>query len=465
MAEFSPIISGIRPRRTRVSSFTLFNRPQEQQRADDLRTTLALQQNKVAFENINSSILNLSAQVNALSSSLTGIAQRVREDSALDQAREAQKRRQEEILAEQKLREGKESVVERKMQSALLKPVRKVGEKARFTLDRLGRFFMILLGGFLGNMALSTIGALVSGDKERLEQLKKKFLDNIGVVSGIFLLFSGGFSTILGYITRLSSRLGSSAFRNLLLRPINGLLNFIKGGVAAVAAGLGLKKLKNKITRKPAAPTATTATATSAAAATTSAAASTVASSSSTPSRTRRVLGGSLLAPALTAGAELLQGSTVGETLAATTGVIGTSTLLNSLQFVLGSRVKAPLAIASLLAIPFVSEKSKEFYSQTGIGDDFPFLNKTVNLLGGKKEPEIKPKGKGGDEMSLRNPDDNGGNVVVFNNRSEEPSVPPMNTGGNLGSANSLPDIPTTPDDRWNFYIAGSETVYGTGWA
>ena len=464
MAEFSPIISGIRPRRTRVSSFTLFNRPQEQQRGDDFRTTLALQQNRVAFENINSSILNLSAQVNALSSSLTGIAQRVREDSALDQAREAQKQRQEKILAEQKLREGKESVVERKMQSALLKPVRKVGAKARFTLDRLGRFFMILLGGFLGNMALSTIGALVSGDKEKLEKLKKIFLDNIGVVGGIFLLFSGGFSTILGYITRLGSRLGGSAFRTLLLKPINGLLNFIKGGVSAVAAGLGLKKLKKKLTRKPAAaPAATTSTATSAAAATTSAAASTLASSS-TPGRTP-LRSFPFLAPALTAGAELLQGSTVGETLAATTGVFGTSTLLNSLQFVLGARAKAPLMVASLLAVPFVSQKSKELYSQTGISDDFPFLNNTVNLLGGKTEPEIKPKGRGGDEMSLRNPDDNGGNVVVFNNRSEEPSVPPMNTGGNLGRGNSLPDIPTTPDDRWNFYIAGAESVFGTGWA
>ena len=464
MAEFSPIISGIRPRRTRVSSFTLFNRPQEQQRGDDFRTTLALQQNRVAFENINSSILNLSAQVNALSSSLTGIAQRVREDSALDQAREAQKQRQEKILAEQKLREGKESVVERKMQSALLKPVRKVGAKARFTLDRLGRFFMILLGGFLGNMALSTIGALVSGDKEKLEKLKKTFLDNIGVVSGIFLLFSGGFSTILGYITRLGSRLGGSAFRTLLLKPINGLLNFIKGGVSAVAAGLGLKKLKKKLTRKPAAPsTATTSTATSAAAATTSAAASTLASSS-TPGRTPP-RSFPFLAPALTAGAELLQGSTVGETLAATTGVFGTSTLLNSLQFVLGARAKSPLMVASLLAVPFVSQKSKELYGQTGISDDFPFLNNTVNLLGGKTEPEIKPKGRGGDEMSLRNPDDNGGNVVVFNNRSEEPSVPPMNTGGNLGRGNSLPDIPTTPDDRWNFYIAGAESVFGTGWA
>ena len=40
-----------------------------------------------------------------------------------------------------------------------------------------------------------------------------------------------------------------------------------------------------------------------------------------------------------------------------------------------------------------------------------------------------------------------------------------MNTGGNLGRGNSLPDIPTTPDDRWNFYIAGAESVFGTGWA
>ena len=272
MAEFSSPIAGgsLRIRRSRVSSFSFLNRPQEQQSREDFRTTLALQQNRLAFDNINSSLINLSNQVNVLSASLDGIAQRVREDSALDQAREAQKIRQEEILAEQQLKEGKESVVERKMQSSLLKPIGKIGNKARFTLGRLSNFFMILLAGFLGNIALSTISALISGDKERLEELKQKFLKNIGVVTGIFLLFSGGLTTILGYIARINVKLGSSVFRNLLLRPVNALINLVKEGVKGVAKGLGL------------APKAAATTAATTAAATTAATTATTATTTAT---------------------------------------------------------------------------------------------------------------------------------------------------------------------------------------
>lgn len=237
MAEFSsPIASGLRIRRSRVSSFTFLNRSQEQPR-EDFRSTLALQQNRIAFDNINSSLINLSAQVNALSASISTIGEQVRQTSAIEQAREAQKQRQEQMLAEQQLREGKESVVERKMQSALLKPVRKVGEKAQFTLGRLASFFTILIGGFLGNLAIQTISALVTGDKEKLDQLKKKFLDNIGTVAGIFLALNGGFGFIFSILGRLTARLAGAAFRNLLIRPVQLLLDLIRGTAGQLFPG------------------------------------------------------------------------------------------------------------------------------------------------------------------------------------------------------------------------------------
>ncbi len=99
---------------------------------------------------------------------------------------------------------------------------------------------------------------MISGDKERLEELKQKFLKNIGVVGGIFLLFSGGLTTILGYLTRLGARLGSAVFRNLLIRPVNALINLVKEGVKGVARGLGLapKAAPKAPPAKPAPPKA-----------------------------------------------------------------------------------------------------------------------------------------------------------------------------------------------------------------
>jgi hypothetical protein len=472
MAEFSsPIAGGLRIRRTRVSSFSFLNRPQDQQPREDFRTTLALQQNRLAFDNINSSLINLTNQVTALSASLDGIAQRVREDSALDQAREAQKVRQEQILAEQKLREGKESVVERKMQSALLRPVRKVGEKARFTLGRLSNFFMILLGGFLGNMALSTISALISGDKERLEELKQKFLKNIGVVGGIFLLFSGGLTTILGYLTRLGARLGSAVFRNLLIRPVNALINLVKEGVKGIARGLGLApKTKPPVVTKPAPkpPAKAPPAAKPGGGKGKPGAPGSTAGAKPGGGFGRNVAKGGLLGGLTNVIYDAIFGSTVGELFASGGAGLLSGGGLAAAAYVLGAKFTVPLTIAGLFGVPFLSSAAKNLYAESGIGKDNPFLSTEINLgnlFTGEgpfiQTPELKPAKKD-EDLSLRNPDDTGGNVNVINTETSS-NVGNVQSNKNLGSANYLPSIPTAPED--NFYVTSSQLIYNTGWA
>ena len=467
MAEFSPIITTLRPRRTRVSSFTFLNRPQEQQPREDYRTTLALQQNRLAFDNINSSLVNLSAQVTALSASLDGIAQRVREDSALDQAREAQKRRQEEILAEQKLREGKESVVERKMQSALLRPVRKIGNKARFTLGRLANFFMILLGGFLGNMALSTISALVSGDKERLEELKQKFLKNIGVVGGIFLLFSGGLTTILGYLTRLGARLGSAVFRNLLIRPVNALINLVKEGVKGVARGLGLRpKTPPKAPpAKPAPPKAPPAAKPGGG----------KPGGAAPPSKAGKPGGGlkgfgksvgtqGLFTLGFSSAIDLAFGESIGSSLAGGVGAAVPSSLFAGLAYIAPKNLafQLPIGIGALISSYLGYKAGRTFYSENVKTDPENWLNTSFDLRNlFNEKPVIQRPGSGDNLQSLKEPD-TGGNVTVINNESTA-SAANVQKNKNLGSANYLPSVPTAPDD--NFYITSSQLVYNTGWA
>jgi len=466
MAEFSPIITTLKPRRTRVSSFTFLNRPQEQQPREDFRTTLALQQNRLAFDNINSSLVNLTNQVTALSASLDGIAQRVREDSALDQAREAQKRRQEEILAEQKLREGKESVVERKMQSALLRPVRKIGNKARFTLGRLANFFMILLAGFLGNMALSTISALISGDKERLEELKQKFLKNIGVVGGIFLLFSGGLTTILGYLTRLGARLGSAVFRNLLIRPVNALINLVKEGVKGVARGLGLApKAPPKPPAKPAPPKAPPA-----------AKPGGKPGGAAPPAKTTKPGGGlksfgksvgkqGLFSLGFSTAIDLAFGESIGSSLAGGFGAAAPASLFAGLAYIAPKNLlfQLPIGVGALISSYLGYKGGRNFYSENVKTDPESWLNTSIDLrnLFNEKPVIQRPKGSGDNLQSLKEPD-TGGNVTVINNESTA-SAGNVQKNKNLGSANYLPSIPTAPDD--NFYITSSQLVYNAGWA
>jgi len=463
MAEFSsPIAGGLRIRRTKVSSFSFLNRSQNQQVGVDYGTTLALQQNSIAFNNINSSLVNISAQVNALSASLDGIAQRVREDSALDQAREAQKVRQEQILAEQKLREGKESVVERKMQSALLRPVRKIGNKARFTLGRLANFFMILLGGFLGNMALSTISALISGDKEKLEELKEKFLKNIGVVTGIFLLFSGGLTTILGYLTRLGARLGSAVFRNLLIRPVNALINLVKEGVKGIARGLGLKLKKPPSKTPPPKPTRPAKPPSGAPKGGKSGGGKgTATSGRPSSSGTFRSTSG------ITFLTEFLFGSTVGESGASALGAgAGAKTAQVLSNVLLGPRLGAIKTAITLIAGFTSSQAFKQLYQQSDLNKN-PALGTSIDIFGAFtgdpiiKTPEIKSSNNGQEVSSLKE-SDTGGNVTVITNESTA-SAGNVQKNKDLGSANYLPSVPTALAD--NFFATHSQLVYNTGWA
>ena len=54
----------------------------------------------------------------------------------------------------------------------LQKPLQKVGQKAQGVLARLGRFFTILLAGFLGGQALKFIGGLITGNKNALMEVR-----------------------------------------------------------------------------------------------------------------------------------------------------------------------------------------------------------------------------------------------------------------------------------------------------
>lgn len=247
--------------RTRVSPYTFLGRSKEQQK-DDSDTTVALRQNQIALLNVNNSLARIAEQVSVLSASLQGVVSQVKETSTLENLKEQQKAKQEQILAERQIREGKESQVETKIQAALAAPLQKIGAKAQGTLFNLSRFFNILLGGFLLNKILKSTSELSEQGQLTFKNLGDKIAKDLAIVGGIFLGINGGFSAALSTIIRVSSFITRMAARNFLLRPFN-LIMGLAGKVLNAVRGLAL----------PAAA-ATTAAATAAAAAPTAASAS-----------------------------------------------------------------------------------------------------------------------------------------------------------------------------------------------
>ena len=423
--------------RTRVSPYTFLGRSQQQQR-DDSDTTVALRQNQIALLNVNNSLTRIAEQVSVLSASLQGITTQIKETSTLETLKEQQKARQEQILAERQIREGKESQVETKIQAALVAPLQKVGAKAQGSLANLGRFFNILLGGFLLNKILTTAADLSENGNLTLKNLGDKIVKDLLVVGGIFLGVNGGFSAVLGTITRLASTLTRVAFRGLLLRPIQlvfGLAGGILGKIKSLIPKLGLGAAA---TTTASAAAASVAPSTAASAAATTAGAGANATRAGAP---RAGKPGGPMIGARTAGftaaiVNLFTGGSIGES-----GTAGVLAALPSLV-----RLGGFPGLAASIALPFfapqiygaIKPTVEQYLPQLGMTKDDIFKS-----LAGSNQRNLKPEGKRTTVTTLNVNDSNG-------SQSEVPAT--------FGSTTSLPAVSSSNPE--NFYLLYSQMHY-----
>ena len=228
----SPLTGGIRAVRRTVSS-SVFGAPQTpaQPQADPITTNL-IQQNTLALNNIAGQLTNISQQVSGLNSGLVAVKENLAVSDTLERQREAAKQNREAVLAEQGLREGKESQIESRIQNALTFPVRRLAQKTQFGLSRLTNFFLILTGGWLTNTVVNLINAQADGNVDLLRELKNTLQRQLLIAAGTVVALSLGFKAVLGGLGFLASsalRLGRGG---LLRQPF-----------AAIAAGILSGKL------------------------------------------------------------------------------------------------------------------------------------------------------------------------------------------------------------------------------
>jgi len=337
--------------RGRITAYSFLGKSAEKQK-EDSDTSIALRQNQIAILNVNNSLNRITEQVAILSTSLQGISNQIRENSVIENLKEQQKARQEQILAEQQIREGKESQVERKIQGALVEPLQRVGAKTQGSLFNLSRFFNLLLGGFLATRVIKSASELSESGQLSLKNLFGKIIKDLAIVGGIFIGINGGFSTALSSISRLAGLLGRVGLNNILLRPFNlimslagSVLESVKGLVVPTAAAAGAAAV-TAATAGPslAAPAAAVAATTAAAAAPPSGS-----RSSSLPMFGRNVAG------PLSAVLNFFTGGSVGESLTA-----GGLSILPSILRMGG----LPGLIASI-GLPILAPKAYEYVKPT----------------------------------------------------------------------------------------------------
>ena len=210
--------------------------------------------------NFEKNIITINTSLLTLQQGLKVVSDKLELSDSLRKIRDANEKKRDQQLADQQLREGKESLVEKKMQSVLVAPLQKIGGKAQSIFAGLFKFFNTILLGIIGTRGIQVIGELIKGNKNFMETIKSKIVKELGVATGIFLAINGGLAIALRSIIRLTGFIGRMAFTNLLARPLRRIFElasqgaFLRGarsgpGGAIIPPG-DLSKSKGKVKSK-----------------------------------------------------------------------------------------------------------------------------------------------------------------------------------------------------------------------
>ena len=235
----SPIGRGIRGIRRMISS-SFFGVPRQSQ--DDSITNDLLTQQSLKLTLVSGQLQNISKQLTVLDFNLQGIKNNLAVSDRLDRQREAERLKRNRILAEQGLREGKESELEKKIQTALFKPIQRIAVKTRGILERLTKFLFTLAGGWLAVTGIDLLQAMSEGNVEKINELKTKFFVGLGVITGTFTVISIGIKKTVGMLGVFAGNLARVAFGGILkssLRGVQNLLGVLVRQVGKIRLGSG----------------------------------------------------------------------------------------------------------------------------------------------------------------------------------------------------------------------------------
>ena len=232
MVEISPIFG----RGPRISASAYTGRAVAPMAVDGgAETRTLITKNSLQLGIVANQIQGLTAQMQSLSGSLSVIASNLSAAQTLQRQKDEQELELENRLAQQKLREGKESVIEKKIQAAALAPAQKLASRAQFTLGRLQNFFISIFGGWLLNQGVQTLKALSEGNRDKLNEIALNVTKNLAIISGIYVGIKLGIAAILGTFSVLGVKLLALAAIGLFTKPGRQLIQFV-ADAAQIAA-------------------------------------------------------------------------------------------------------------------------------------------------------------------------------------------------------------------------------------
>tara|TARA_A100001201_G_scaffold39309_2_gene41062 strand:+ start:2124 stop:3605 length:1482 start_codon:yes stop_codon:yes gene_type:complete len=222
MVSSFPIIG----RRSTVSTAAFTGRATAPVQQDPVTTKL-LNQNSLQLGLVATQITNLNTQVASLNTTLQAISTGLATSQAVERQKEEAEQARESRLAQEQLRQGQESLIEKKIEAAATAPAQKLATKASFTLGNLGKFFLSLVGGWLTSQAIDAINANAEGNKDKLQEIKINVLKGLGVITGVFVASRLALTALTGGFGRLAIGLTAAAAIGLFTTPGQQFLGFL----------------------------------------------------------------------------------------------------------------------------------------------------------------------------------------------------------------------------------------------
>ena len=227
MAELrSPIAGGIRAVKNTVPSSVFGGAPVSSQ--PDPITANLISQNSMALTSVSQQLENISGRVDNLGKSLLVIKRNLEVNAAIERRREAAKAERERRLAEQALREGKESQLESKIQNALFSPVRKLAVTTKSLLSRLSGFLFSLIGGWITVKTVQILTALSTKNGKMLKDTIGNILLNVVVAGGILYFSKGRFKNLTGILNVLKNSALAVTAGGIIVAGFNALMKLLK---------------------------------------------------------------------------------------------------------------------------------------------------------------------------------------------------------------------------------------------
>ena len=240
MAPASPIAGGIQAVRRNVSASTFTGRAAAPAPAQpDSITTNLLARNNLALSGVAQQIATVSNQVAFLNKGISSLNNGLSVSATLERQKAQEEAKRQQKLSQIKLREGKESALENKIQNALMKPVNRIGSKVQFGLQRLANFFTIILGGWIASGTVELFQALATGNTEKLNEIKSQIIGNLAFLGGSIFLIGGGLTLLAANVAKLGFRFLKWGGGKIFGKPIQWLSTMLAKQIGGIIPGVG----------------------------------------------------------------------------------------------------------------------------------------------------------------------------------------------------------------------------------